>query len=179
MTTSLRIAARYQRSLLQERKAASPNLVATLTEAIQSLGGLKSWFQTFPTVLQQAEQESEGLPAGWVWQPRFVRFFEGADVFESQLRDIDDRLAGIYYEQGKASDVANAARGEIRQPRKAQIGYAIGGIEFFDHPKLGKDTIAYDAKRLKEWASAYDKWLADAARGLKAHLKKVPKTKNP
>ena len=56
---------------------------------------------------------------------------------------------------------------------------AIGGIEFFDHPKLGKDTIAYDAKRLKEWASAYDKWLADAARGLKAHLKKVPKTKNP
>lgn len=164
---------------MHERSAASPNLSVALNDALQALSGLESWFKSFAGVLRQAEQDTEGLPDGWVWQPPFVKFFEGADVFESQLREIDDRLAGIYYDQGKKGDIANAARGDIRQPRKAQIGHAIGALDFFVHPKLGKDTIAYDVKRLKEWAAAYDKWLADAARGLKANLKKAQKTKNP
>lgn len=163
-----------------ERTAAAPDLVLTLTEAVRGVDALESWLKGFPSVLRQAEQETEGLSEGWVWQPRFVKFFEGADVFESQLREAEDRLAGIYYEQTKASDLANAARGDLRQPKKAQIGYAIGGLQFFDHPKLGKDYIAYDVKRLKEWAAAYGKWLTDAARGLKANLKKAQRLKiNP
>lgn len=180
MTTPLRITARFQRNLLQERTAAAPDLGVTLNDALQALSGLESWFKAFAGVLRQAEQDTEGLPSGWVWQPRFVKFFEGADVFESQLRESDDRLAGIYYGQDKESDIANAARGDLRQPRKAQIGYAIEEIQFFDHPKLGKDYIAYDVKRLKEWAAAYGKWLTDAARGLNANLKKAQRLKtNP
>lgn len=163
-----------------ERTAAAPSLAMTLTDAIQSVEALGSWAKGFPAILRQAEQDAETLPAGWVWQARFVKFFEGADVFESQLRDLEDRLAGIYYGQDKESDIANAARGDLRQPRKAQIGYAIEVIQFFDHPKLGKDYIAYDVKRLKEWAAAYGKWLADATRGLNANLKKAQKLKtNP
>ncbi len=90
--------------------------------------------------------------------------------------DLDDQLAGVYFNtEGPLSALANTARKDLRQSRKARIGYAIENPEFFDHPKLGKDFIAYDIRSLKEWAQAYGKWLTDATRAIQAHLKKASK----
>ena len=172
---SLRIVARFQRFMGIEASDAR-DLEVVLEATLEVLGELAKKADRFPAVLRQAEKEADGLPSGVVWQPRLVEFFEDLDPLEQRFQDFDDKFAELYAaREGLISNVANAARKELRQPRKAMLGHAVSDLQFFDHPKLGKDYIAYGVGTLKEWAQAYGKWLADATRGVLAQLKKAQK----
>ena len=100
---------------------------------------LGAWAREFSQILRQAIREAEGLPPGWVWQERFVDYFRRYELFADQLRDLGRE-----------------------PPRKAQIDYAIGVIEFFPHPDSGQEMIAYQVARLKEWAKEFNAWLGSS-----------------
>ena len=102
---------------------------------------LEAWAREFPQVLRTALREAEGLPPGWVWQQRFVDYFQRYEMMADQLRDLG-----------------------LEPPRKARIDHAISVIDFFPHPKTDQELIAYKVARLKEWAKEFSSWVEDLSR---------------
>lgn len=157
------------------KAAAGPeDLLPTMEAAVAAHADLRQWVNQFPNVLRASLQETQGLPDGWVWQDRFVKLFQGYDAIEERLRTLDDRLEDIYLNQDWVSDIANVARSATAEPPpRARVSYAINDFQFFEHPHIGRDHIAYDVDTLKEWATAFEKWVTDSVRMLQVEMRKA------
>lgn len=137
---------------------------APLRDALVVHVAIQGWFDRFAEVLRASEREAEGLPPRWVWQARFVPFFEGFDRYETQLQDLNDMTF----------DAPNPTLGLATEvPARARITYAIGDFQFFQDPKTGQDEIAYDADTLKQWAASFKRWADQSARTLQAEIRRI------
>lgn len=156
------------------KKAASWKVAAepadTLRDALGVHGEILHWAGHFPNVLRLAQQEAEGLPEGWVWQDRFVKFFQAYEPLEAQLGVIEEKLLTIATDRGPMSDIANDARSTTEPPSKARVSDAIKDFQFFKHPSTNRDHIAYNASTLKEWGGAFGKWATETHRTLQRLL---------
>lgn len=150
-----------------------PDILPMLEEALEVHTELHKWASHFPAVLRVAEQEADGLPPGWVWQDRFVRFFEAYDAMEAKLQGLDDGLMSLARAQSPASILAKVARSATSEPPKARVTYAISDFQFFEHPELGRDHIAYEVGKLKTWAQAFDRWGQESSRMLQTEIRQA------
>jgi hypothetical protein len=168
---TVRVATRYQRrNLTAETKE---DFVPIFEKTLMLHAKLKAWIRQFPMILRRALQETEGLPSGWVWQKRFIPYFEEYDSYSQTLRNLDDKLEGIYLDVPQLSDQANVARNEATQEnRDARIEKAISVIDFIPHPETGQSLIAYKIFNLEGWAKAFSQWTENATKVLQAELRK-------
>lgn len=148
----------------QEKKAwkvgalSHADLAPTLQRAANQVVNLRAWIDRFDRTLLVARSESETIGPERVWQDRFVKYFEQAEPFTTELEAIDDVLDDIYLDDEKAAGIANQARQIIQIPRKAQVTYAIADIDFADNPNTGRQGISYSVERLKDWAAQMNSW---------------------
>jgi len=164
-----------------KKKEASWKVVATdpseilpaLHEALEVHDDLRKWVAVFPSVLKTAKQETQGLPPGWVWQDRFVRFFEAYDNREAKLGGLDDTLQTIATDRSLVSDIAKNARVATKDPPStARISSAIDDFQFFEHPS-GRDQIAYNVRSLASWAAAFEKWATASSHRLQTDIREA------
>lgn len=134
------------------------DFIPTLDRANAEVINLRTWIDRFNRVLLAARSESGELGAERVWQDRFVKYFEQADPFTTELDKIDDVLEDIYLDDERVAGLANQARQVLTIPRKAQVTYAIADIDFALNPATGRQGISYSVDRLKEWAQAMSDW---------------------
>lgn len=134
------------------------DLIPTLQRASAEVLNLRTWIDRFDRVLLAARSESVELGPDRVWQDRFVKYFEQADPFTSELDGLDDVLDDIYLDDERAGGLANQARQALTIPRKAQVTYAIADIDFALNPATGRQGISYSVDRLKEWAQTLSDW---------------------
>lgn len=150
--------------------------VAPLLDAVAlALKAGSAWITKFPHVLGGAEDDARtiggGLEAGEVWQDRFVVYWREWDEIEEQLRVLEDKLDAVYLTGNlptKLRDNVGVVIGRLRAiwsdrtRSKAQLSYAFQEPRFRPHPTRRPHHIAYEVKRLKDWAKNFEQWLGTA-----------------
>lgn len=154
-------------------------LLPLIEQALALQKRFRSWVRDFPAVLRKAEQGAVGLEGtGMVWQDEFGPYWAKTDSMWEVLADIDYDLDGIWIKSKRTSleilvNMVRDATHEGLMPKKARIIYAFGDPKFMSHPR-GRDHIAYEISRLKEWAAAFEKWNDQSIQIL---MKSIPKAR--
>lgn len=151
------------------------DFIPTLGEAQAIHRRLRAWITKFPGVLARAEIESRGIPDGWVWQLRLKDYWQSYEKYRIELEELDHILDGIALTYPHLEQAATLAReATFDPPKEARLIHAFSAMEFFPHYRTGKEHIAYNVERLKEWAEAFGSWVVRSTRTLEqqkqAHL---------
>lgn len=171
VTSAQRVAARFQRR--GHNRFVDADFQKAVDDALDVHRRYQALVAKFPGVLRQALKEAEGLPEGWVWQQRFVKYWEPLDQMERELQAADEVFDWLYITSKKLQDQANISReATYAPPRKARVEHAFDVIEFFKRDD-GRDYIAYSVAQLQEWAEAFEKWSKASTRQLQTQAKKA------
>lgn len=168
---SLRVAARFRKQATE--LASAEDFLPTAQALLNLLAAWKQWLGKFPAVLRVSEQEAVGLPDGWVWQARFVKFTESNFTErEEKLRDLQEQMENVYLYVPYLADAANMILWALHIPKEAQIDYVLKSFQFFAHPGTERDEIAYKVNAEKKWSTELEKWIGSASRGIQDAIRR-------
>lgn len=149
------------------------DLAALLKVAQDQLRKLKAWSRGFPAAMREAQKDTAGLPAGYVWQDELVEFWKPFYAIEKKLVQIEDDIEDRALTTDKLHDLWTFTEDYLSPYPGARIEDAIAYPRFFDRPNFGKYHIAYSVKTLESWHAEFSKWVDYGIRGIGASLQKV------
>lgn len=161
----IRVAKRYYE--------AASSMTPALVDVMSALKNAEAWITRFPQVLSAAQHDATetpgGLQPGEVWQDRFVEYWRAWDEIEDRLRVLADKLDDVYLGMtgGRQRDNLGMLIGAIwsmtksDRTSKSKTNYAFQEPKFRTHPTRKPHHIAYEVKRLTDWARHFEKWVGE------------------
>ena len=154
---------------------ATDRVTTLLRQAEVELKKLRAWGKGFDPVLRSSLQTSRDLPSGYVWQDRFVDYWEPFDPIERRVVDIAGELEGLGLDEPGLKALTVQASQHVYPPRGARIEDAIKDPEFFEDAER-QIRIAYTVKNLTSWHRHFMTWVEGSIQGLDSTLKASRKT---
>lgn len=176
-STPVRVAKRYVEATAADEIRPNLDAVATLMNAAAA------WIARFPQVLAAAQRDAAetpgGLEPGEVWQDRLVAYWKEWDVLAERLEDVADKLDVIclHLPWGKLRENVGMVVSEVwsvvkhSRRSKAKTEYGFQEPQFRAHPDHKPHHIAYEVKRLVEWAGYFEKWVQHTTSEVKTALR--------